>query len=223
MDWVGDVFRPLERFERLLARLYQDFSEQFQDDDAARLFAQLQRASTTNRSQIELLLRLARSIERELAAEVEIDGGRLRREIQAVERIREMRLQIGLDAAIVQSLQLECGEARRVSRHVLGTSHPKITQMIRGFGPRRDATNIPSLVDFASVRGIAVPPSVTTLAERTRAEIDELTGRARADAAAAQALANADEQRRAQEEAELEAAVREGKSIIDYRLDRKQP
>jgi hypothetical protein len=223
MQWSFDVFRPLERFETLLADLYASFSERFgQDEEASRLFAGLSRISKTHKSQIEFLHKLAKSLDKVLPPP-NLDVTRLTREIEAIERIRGMLEHVSLELAVLQALQLECGGAKKLSNEAIAPAHPDLAQMIRGFGPRRDAGNVGQLFAFAMKRGFSVPDPLAAAAHATMEASTASTTEAEALAAAAKKAGEEAAARRAAEEAEMEAAIKAGKNAIDYRLTKKKP
>lgn len=215
MPWVPDVIRPLERFETLLAALYAAFAEKFAADaEAAKLFTQLSKDSKALAQQLGFVQRLAKSIERSLG-DVPFDPSRIGVECTAVERITGLVAQVPLETAVGQSLQLECGGSKAISRTALPQAHPDLAQMIRGFGLRRDAEHAPLLTAFAAARSIPLPPALAAAAEAQRAA---------AKTAAEQAQAVAEAQKRllaekAAEEARMAEAIKAGKSIIDFRME----
>ncbi len=206
-----------------MADLYGAFSERFENDaEAAALFAKLSRASKTLKSQLEFLHRLAKSLEKSLSP-MELDVARIARENDAVERIRGLLEHVNLEAAIAQSIQLECGSSKLISRTALGEAHPDLAQMIRGFGVRKDSDNPSLLLDLATKRGLALPPTVVAAANATISSLSASTQEAAARAAAAREAAEKEAAQRAAEEADLEAAIKAGKNAIDYRIQKKKP
>jgi len=215
MSWSHDVFRPLERFENLLASLYQAFAGRFESDPpASRLFAGLAKSSKTHQSQLEFVHRLAKSIENNLA-EISFDFSRIAVESQAIERILGLMEHVSLEAAISQSIQFECSGAKQISRQVIGQAHPDLARMIRGFGLRRDAGNPALLMALAKERGFPIPPQVAAAAHAAIAAAGAAEEQVRGISEASKKLA----EERAAEEARLEAAIKAGKTAIDFRLD----
>lgn len=215
MPWVPDVIRPLERFEGLLAALYSAFAEKFAaDPDAAKLFTQLSKDSKSLAQQLGFVQKLAKSIERSLG-DVPFDPSRIGVECTALERIAGLVPQIPLETAVGQSLQLECGSSKTISRNALPQAHPDLAQMIRGFGLRRDAEHPSQLIAFATARNIALPPALAAAAEAQRAA-------SKSAAEQAQAMADAQKRLLAEKAAEAERmaeAIKAGKSMVDFRME----